>query len=122
MKLHSFTFREVLSYFPDLSNEEVAVYYGVTGGVAEYLTFINERKNNMMLQFKNIHKQMKDTTLIDIDQLKIDQGEKIGLIGKNGCGKSTLLKMIAAIDNDYSGLISNPFQTQYVPLMHLSNF
>ncbi|MGK0554079.1 ATP-binding protein [Macrococcus capreoli] len=41
MKLHSFTFREVLSYFPDLSNEEVAIYYGVTGGVAEYLTFID---------------------------------------------------------------------------------
>ncbi|QNR07918.1 ATP-binding cassette domain-containing protein [Macrococcoides canis] len=40
-------------------------------------------------QLHNIHKQIKDTTLFKIDQLKINQGDKIGLIGKNGCGKST---------------------------------
>lgn len=75
----------------------------------------DERKNDLMLQFHNIHKQVKDTTLFKIDQLKINQGDKIGLIGKNGCGKSTLLKMIAHIDTSYSGVITNPFQTKYVP-------
>lgn len=69
----------------------------------------------MMLQFNNIRKQTKDTTLFEIDRLKINQGEKIGLIGKNGCGKSTLLKMIAEIDNDYTGIITNSFKTQCVP-------
>lgn len=69
----------------------------------------------MMLQLNNILKQIKDTTLFEIDQLKIGQGEKIGLIGKNGCGKSTLLKMIANSDVDYIGTIDNPFQTKYVP-------
>ncbi|RAI82638.1 ABC transporter ATP-binding protein [Macrococcoides goetzii] len=69
----------------------------------------------MMLQLNNILKQIEDTTLFEIDQLKIGQGEKIGLIGKNGCGKSTLLKMIAQIDTSYSGVITNPFQTKYVP-------
>ncbi|WP_414046465.1 ribosomal protection-like ABC-F family protein [Macrococcus equi] len=76
----------------------------------------------MMLQFNNIRKQAKDTTLFEIEQLKINQGEKIGLIGKNGCGKSTLLKIIAEIDNDYTGTITNPFMTQYVPqLKELTN-
>ncbi|TDM18226.1 ATP-binding cassette domain-containing protein [Macrococcoides canis] len=69
----------------------------------------------MMLQLNNILKQIEDTTLFEIDQLKISQGEKIGLIGKNGCGKSTLLKMIANNDVDYTGTIDNPFQTKYVP-------
>lgn len=69
----------------------------------------------MMLQFQSINKQVKDITLFEIDQLMINQGDKIGLIGKNGCGKSTLLKMIAQIDTSYSGVITNPFQTKYVP-------
>ncbi|UTH05839.1 ribosomal protection-like ABC-F family protein [Macrococcoides canis] len=69
----------------------------------------------MILQLNNILKQIEDTTLFEIDQLKIGQGEKIGLIGKNGCGKSTLLKMIANNDVDYTGTIDNPFQTKYVP-------
>lgn len=41
MKLFPFSFEEVLDFFPNSSNEEAAIYYGVTGGVAEYLTFIN---------------------------------------------------------------------------------
>ncbi|QCT74809.1 ribosomal protection-like ABC-F family protein [Macrococcoides canis] len=69
----------------------------------------------MILQLNNILKQIEDTTLFEIDQLKIGQGEKIGLIGKNGCGKSRLLKMIANNDVDYTGTIDNPFQTKYVP-------
>lgn len=41
MKIYPFTFKEVLEFFPKLSNEDAAIYYGVTGGVAEYLTFID---------------------------------------------------------------------------------
>ena len=33
-------------------------------------------------------------------------GAKIGVLGLNGSGKSTLLKIIAGLDNDYSGEIS----------------
>ena len=36
----------------------------------------------------------------------IDQGEKVGLIGRNGQGKTTLLQIIGGIDNDYQGVIN----------------
>jgi len=43
--------------------------------------------------------------LRDID-LKVDEGEFLGIIGKNGAGKSTLLKLIARVIEPTSGKIS----------------
>ncbi|WP_279081177.1 ATP-binding cassette domain-containing protein [Fusobacterium varium] len=42
--------------------------------------------------------------LTDIN-LKISEGETIGIIGENGAGKSTLLKLIVGLLSDYSGKI-----------------
>lgn len=42
--------------------------------------------------------------LTDIN-LKISEGETIGIIGENGAGKSTLLKLIVGLLFDYSGKI-----------------
>lgn len=44
MKIYPFSFSEVLSFFPNMAYEDAAIYYGVTGGVAEYLTFINSNQ------------------------------------------------------------------------------
>ncbi len=37
--------------------------------------------------------------------LCIEQGEKLGFVGRNGCGKTTLLRMLAGLDDDYQGRI-----------------
>ncbi len=37
--------------------------------------------------------------------LSIEQGEKLGFVGRNGCGKTTLLRMLAGLDDDYQGRI-----------------
>ncbi|WP_067244321.1 ABC transporter ATP-binding protein [Microbacterium resistens] len=42
------------------------------------------------------------TALSDVD-LTIGDQEIVALIGPSGCGKSTLLRMIAGLDDDYSG-------------------
>lgn len=42
--------------------------------------------------------------LSDIN-LKISEGETIGIIGENGAGKSTLLKLIIGLLSDYTGKI-----------------
>jgi len=38
-------------------------------------------------------------------KFSVDDGEKIGLIGRNGVGKSTLFNVLAGLDLDYSGEI-----------------
>ncbi|WP_032122155.1 ribosomal protection-like ABC-F family protein [Clostridium amazonitimonense] len=48
----------------------------------------------MLLQLNNIGKSFNGEILISNINLKIEEAEKIGLIGVNGAGKSTLLKII----------------------------
>ncbi len=51
---------------------------------------------------KNVIKYYGDRKIINIDEIKINQGEKIGIVGTNGSGKSTLLNLIsgeAELDN-----------------------
>src|SRR6266568_5468626 len=38
--------------------------------------------------------------------LAIDEGERIGLVGRNGCGKTTFLKILAGLQAPDSGEIS----------------
>ena len=44
-KIHPFTFFESMQMLMDFSAEDRAVLYGVTGGIPEYLSRINERHN-----------------------------------------------------------------------------
>lgn len=49
----------------------------------------------------NIIKYFGDKKILDIDNIEINEKEKIGIVGKNGSGKTTLLKIIAnKIDYD----------------------
>ncbi|MBC7754915.1 MAG: ABC transporter ATP-binding protein [Moraxellaceae bacterium] len=50
--------------------------------------------SNLKFSFSNLTK-----TLLDISDLKINQGEKIFLHGPSGCGKSTLLEIISGVLN-----------------------
>jgi ATP-binding cassette subfamily F protein 3 len=38
--------------------------------------------------------------------LKIEEGEKIGLVGRNGSGKTSLLRIVAGIDDEYRGRVA----------------
>lgn len=48
----------------------------------------------MLVQLNNVGKSFNGEILISNINLKVEEAEKIGLIGVNGAGKSTLLKMI----------------------------
>ncbi|MEO6151942.1 MAG: energy-dependent translational throttle protein EttA [Croceibacterium sp.] len=63
----------------------------------------------MAAQYAYVMKSMTKTfpgapkpVLSNID-LQFYQGAKIGIVGPNGVGKSTLMKIMAGIDNDYTG-------------------
>ena len=49
----------------------------------------------MLLNAQNIKKEYGIQTVLDIEKLEIEDGERIGLIGRNGTGKSTLLGVLA---------------------------
>ena len=38
--------------------------------------------------------------------LAIEEGDRIGLVGRNGCGKTTLLKVLAGLQSPTSGIVT----------------
>lgn len=68
-----------------------------------------------MLEMKNVIKYAGDRRLIEIDNLKIYKGEKIGVIGRNGVGKSTLLGILAGEVRPDEGQVD-----RYSPLSYIA--
>ncbi|TFD93623.1 Msr family ABC-F type ribosomal protection protein [Jeotgalibacillus sp. R-1-5s-1] len=48
----------------------------------------------LVLELKDIEVSYLDKTILNVDQLRIHQFDRIGIVGTNGSGKSTLLKVI----------------------------
>jgi len=44
-----------------------------------------------------------DRTLLDAATLAIDEGDRIGLVGRNGCGKTTFLRILAGLQSPDRG-------------------
>lgn len=61
-----------------------------------------------LLEINNITKTFGANTILKNISFKVNQGEKVGLIGENGSGKSTLFKMIAGIEDISGGTIAKP--------------
>lgn len=55
-----------------------------------------------MIIFKEVSKSFGSWELFNIEDLKINRYDKVGIVGANGSGKTTLLNMIYGIE-DYSG-------------------
>ncbi|MDT8901700.1 ribosomal protection-like ABC-F family protein [Anaeroselena agilis] len=69
----------------------------------------------MLLELKNIVTYAQDRRLLEIDSLKIHQGEKIGLVGRNGAGKSTLLAILADESQPDEGYVHRNCPVAYIP-------
>ena len=59
----------------------------------------------MLLYAQNIKKEYGIRTVLDIEKLEIQDGDRIGLIGRNGAGKSTLLGVLAGRISCEEGVI-----------------
>lgn len=45
IKLEAFNYLDAAKFVPNYSNEDKAIYYGITGGVAKYLSMIDPKKS-----------------------------------------------------------------------------
>ena len=50
-------------------------------------------------------KSFGDKQLMSEVKFSVNDGEKVGLVGRNGVGKSTLFGMLAGVDSDYRGSV-----------------
>ena len=50
-----------------------------------------------VLQIKNLQKVFKDTQVVNLSSLSVQQGEIYGFLGPNGAGKTTTMKMILSL-------------------------
>lgn len=63
------------------------------------------RLGGKILELKNVSKSFEDQTIVDSFYYTFEEGERIGIIGKNGAGKSTFLDMITGKQSPDSGKI-----------------
>ncbi|HOO24997.1 MAG TPA: ABC transporter ATP-binding protein [Clostridiales bacterium] len=58
-----------------------------------------------MIILDSVKKFAGERTILDIDRLEIEKGERIALLGANGSGKSTLLKIISSVIQPDEGYV-----------------
>lgn len=60
----------------------------------------------LLLEARDIRKSYALRTVLDIDDFKIYDGERIGLVGENGAGKSTFIKILSGALAPDSGAVT----------------
>ena len=70
-----------------------------------------------LLSLTQAHLAFGHVPLLDGADLSLDNGERIGLIGRNGAGKSSLLKILAGLEKPDDGLlqVQGGVRREYVP-------
>ncbi len=70
-----------------------------------------------LVTLENISKQYSERQLLDDVDLRINAGDRIGLIGVNGSGKTTLLRIIAGLEQPDDGKVTvwGGVQVEYLP-------
>jgi ATP-binding cassette subfamily F protein uup len=58
-----------------------------------------------ILNATDVTVRYNERAILDAATLAIDEGQRIGLVGRNGCGKTTFLKLLAALQSPDSGQV-----------------
>lgn len=75
-----------------------------------------------VLSLENLSKTLKDEPLFEGVNFGLDEGDHVGLIGRNGCGKSTFLKLLRGDIPPDTGTISMKQDTDLILLEQLVVF
>ena len=70
-----------------------------------------------VLSLSNAHLAYGHVALLDNAAFSLEDGERLGLIGRNGAGKSSLLKIVAGLEKPDDGLLqlTQGLRIRYVP-------
>ena len=53
-----------------------------------------------LIRLEDVHRAFGPLTVLEGINLRIDEGDRIGVVGHNGAGKTTLLRTISNRDQD----------------------
>ncbi|MFC6463765.1 ribosomal protection-like ABC-F family protein [Marinilactibacillus sp. GCM10026970] len=67
------------------------------------------------IELNQITYSVKDRTLFNIENLKVEPGDKIGLVGKNGSGKTTLLNILKGTLQPDTGTVKRNQEISFIP-------
>lgn len=68
----------------------------------------------LILEARNLKKYYGDRLILSVKNLKIESGDKIGIVGRNGAGKTTLLNVLAGNVKEDEGTIHRHCSISYI--------
>lgn len=76
----------------------------------------------LLLKLENVKKYFGDRLLFNIEELKIHEGERVGIVGVNGCGKTTLMNVITGNEDIDEGKVNIYCDYSYIRQFGEENF
>ena len=64
-----------------------------------------EASSRIAVEFYNVAKTFESKTILDKFYLRIQRGDRIGIVGRNGAGKTTFLKLLIGEDSPETGKV-----------------
>ena len=61
-----------------------------------------------LIRIEDVHRAFGPVKVLDSVNLRIDEGDRIGVVGHNGAGKTTLLRTISDQDQDLGDIVFTP--------------
>src|SRR5207248_398668 len=79
-------------------------YRGATGN-ASLAAAEADKSGKLVIEAKNIAKAYGDRTIVEGFSVRVQRGDRIGIVGPNGAGKTTLIEMLTGGNPPDSGTI-----------------
>jgi len=79
--------------------------YRGTAGSANLAAAEADKSGKLVIEAKNIAKSYGDRRIVDNFSIRVQRGDRIGIVGPNGAGKTTLINMLTGTDTPDSGTI-----------------
>jgi ATP-binding cassette subfamily F protein uup len=86
------------------------------GGNVVLATTEGKKSGRMVIEAKNIEKSFGGPTLVRDFSIRIQRGDRIGIVGPNGAGKTTLLNMLTGVLEPDSGTVRSGTNLEMVTL------